>query len=207
MFRLFRNKKVMKLIVGFVALTFLGGFVGSFAVRSMGDLDDLEPQENEFAEELSDMVSQMEADLVYYTAATEEDPDNVDNYIMLGDIYYDLAGLRSGYYGEEVTDYLEQARDSYSKAFDLDASRKNLMLSIAMVGTALSDFTEATSYYELFLVEYPESFEANALYTQMLVLSEETDQAQEWLEKTRELAVSDEEISIIEQLQGMVNPS
>lgn len=207
MFKLFRNKKVMKLIVGFVALTFLGGFVGSFAVRSLGDLDEPVPQENDFAEQLSDMVDQMEADLVYYNAATEEDPDNVDNYIMQGDIYYDLAGLKSGYYGEEVTDYLEQARDSYTKAFNLDASRKNLMLSIAMVGTALSDFTEATSYYELFLAEYPESFEANALYTQMLVLSEETDQAQEWLEKTRELAVSDEEIGIIEQLQGMVNPS
>jgi tetratricopeptide (TPR) repeat protein len=197
----------MKLIVGFVALTFLGGFVGSFAVRSLGDLDEPAPQENDFAEQLSDMIDQMEADLVYYNAATEEDPDNVDNYIMLGDIYYDLAGLKSGYYGEEVTDYLEQARDSYTKAFDLDASRKNLMLSIAMVGTALSDFTEATSYYELFLAEYPESFEANALYTQMLVLSEETDQAQDWLEKTKELAVSDEEIGIIEQLQGMVNPS
>jgi tetratricopeptide (TPR) repeat protein len=190
-----------------VALTFLGGFVGSFAVRSLGDLDEPAPQENDFAEQLSDMIDQMEADLVYYNAATEEDPDNVDNYIMLGDIYYDLAGLKSGYYGEEVTDYLEQARDSYTKAFDLDASRKNLMLSIAMVGTALSDFTEATSYYELFLAEYPESFEANALYTQMLVLSEETDQAQDWLEKTKELAVSDEEIGIIEQLQGMVNPS
>jgi tetratricopeptide (TPR) repeat protein len=197
----------MKLIVGFVALTFLGGFVGSFAVRSLGDIDEPAPQENDFAEQLSDMVDQMEADLVYYNVAAEEDPDNVDNYIMLGDIYYDLAGLRSGYYGEEVTDYLEQARDSYTKAFDLDASRKNLMLSIAMVGTALSDFTEAASYYELFLAEYPESFEANALYTQMLVLSEETDQAQDWLEKTKELAVSDEEIGIIEQLQGMVNPS
>lgn len=207
MFRLFRNKKVMKLIVGFVALTFLGGFVGSFAVRSLGDIDEPAPQENDFAEQLSDMVDQMEADLVYYNVAIEEEPDNVDNYIMLGDIYYDLAGLKSGYYGEDVTDYLEQARDSYTKAFDLDASRKNLMLSIAMVGTALSDFTEATSYYEQFLAEYPESFEANALYTQMLVLAEETDQAQEWLEKTRELAVSDEEIGIIEQLQGMVNPS
>lgn len=207
MFKLFRNKKVMKLIVGFVALSFLGGFVGSFAVRSLGQLDEPEPQENDFAEQLSDMIDQMEDDLVYYTSATEVDPDNVDNYILLGDTYYDIAGLRSGYYGEDVTDYLQQARDSYTTAYELDASRKNLMLSIAMVETALSDFTEASSYYESFLAEYPESFEANALYTQMLALSEETDQAQEWLEKTKELAISDEELDIVEQLDGMVNPS
>ena len=40
MFRLLRKKKVMRLIVGFVALSFLGGFIGSYAVRSLGQIDE-----------------------------------------------------------------------------------------------------------------------------------------------------------------------
>ena len=207
MFKLFRNKKVMKLIVGFVALSFLGGFVGSAALRSLGQVDETEAQDNAFAEELANNISVLEGDLDYYNTAIEEEPDNVENYIILADTYYQLAGLKSGYLGEDVTSYLTLARDNYKKALELDESRKNLMLSIAMVETALSNFTEATSYYELFLSEYPESFEANALYTQMLALAEELDQAQVWLEKTRELAVTDEELAIVEQLNGMLNPS
>ena len=76
-----------------------------------------------------------------------------------------------------------------------------------MVETSLTNYDEAGSYYQSFLEEYPDSFEANALYTQLLALSDETDQAREWLEKTRELAMDEEQQTIIEQLEGIVNPS
>lgn len=207
MFRLLRNKKVMKFVVGFVALTFLGGFVGSYALQSIGQISESEAQENDFADQVANSISTYEGDIDYYQNAIVEEPDNVENYILLADTYYEIANLRNSYLGEDVSDYLSQARDNYKKALDMDENRVNLLLSMGMLETALNNYSDASVYYEKFLTEYPDSFEANALYTQLLAVSEDTEQANEWLEKTKELAVSDEDQQVIEQLEGMVNPS
>ena len=207
MFKLLRNKRLMKVVVGFVAITFLGGFVGSFALRSLGNETENLPSENEFSEQLSIMLDQMSKDQTYYESLIEENPENPDNYILLADSYYDLAGIRSRYYAEDVNDLLLQAAEHYQTAFDLDETRVNLRLSIAMVKTALGDYEEADLQYLAFLDIYPDSFEANALYTQMLFMSNEQQAAQSRLEVTRSLADEQEEVEIVEQLDEILNAS
>ncbi|QRN86444.1 hypothetical protein JR334_04260 [Clostridia bacterium] len=207
MFKLLRNKKVMRVVVAFVAFSFLGGFVGSYALRSLGQVGQSEAQENDFADELDNAISSYEGDIEYYQNATVAEPENVDNYILLADSYYNLANLRNSYKGEDVSDYLTVAKDNYQKALELDDSRVNLLLSIGMLETALNNYADAADYYETFLEQYPDSFEANALYTQLLVVSDELSEAKDWLEKTRDLATSEEDQQVVEQLEGMVNPS
>ncbi len=203
MFRLLRNKKVMRWVVGFVAFTFLGGFVGSYALGSLGNSSALSADSNSVANDLEATTLQLEKDLEMYASLIEASADDVDSWIALGDINYDLAAIYSNYYGQDVSSYLGESSAAYQQALSIDSERKNLLLSIAMVETYQGHFDDAKSYYEEFLTLYPKSFDAHALYTQLFFLSGEKETALKWLQMTRDLAQSEEEFDIVNNLELM----
>lgn len=203
MFKLFRNKKVLRIVVGFVAITFIGGFVGAAAIQSWGGDKDEELQLDQVSAELDATIDQLKEDLVTYQSLYEEEPDNVDHLVIIGNIHYELARARS-YIESDVSQELVAASEAYQQALAMDEERSNLLLSVAMVETSLANYELAETYYRDFITLYPDNFESQALFAQMLAVSSQNDLAKERLAIAESLASTDEEMAIVEQLSTLI---
>lgn len=200
MLRLLRNRRVKKMVVIFVVLTFLGGSVGAYALRSLGT--DPEPRDpgDEYYQEYLAQLEFLGEEIAWYESQVEEDPADAAAWAVLGDLYYELAHFKAYYVNEDVTEELGNASRAYGKALELDGDRTGLLLSAGVVETWRGDYQAARPLFEEYIGIHPESFLGYATFSQMLQMAGQEEEARENYAMAVELAQTEEEKEVVGQL-------
>lgn len=202
MFKLLRNKKVLRVVVIGVAIAFIGGFVGAAALQSQAGRQ-AEEASGQPAFNLEDTIAQLEEEAELYADKLEDPDASADDWVIYGNINYELARALS-YGGRDIIPALEEAGRAYQKALDLDDERSNLYLSLAMVESSLEDYSSAEAHFQTFVDRYPDNFEGQALYAQMLAISGKVEAAQARLALAQPLAQGQEEEAVLDRLEEMI---
>ena len=196
-----RRKKSIRMLLIIMTVVLSIGLIGSFAIMSApsGSPQEGQPGTAASFDDLEERIDQ-------YERAVDENPEDAENYINLGDAYYDF-GVSKAQQGEDpeiVMESLKEALVNYEEALETRPDDLTLNLRVASTAFYTGEIDKAETYYERALdlePEYPELLDVKVNYGQFLLYGKnDFEGAKEQWQEAIELTSDDEIEQAIESL-------